>query len=231
MRLFCFPFAGGGAAVFHSWGRILPEWIECRAVKLPGREDRFREKAYTRVGPFIEALAPEILPLLDRPFAFYGHSMGTLLAFELALELRRRQAGTPAALFLGGGPAPESRPPRTSLQTDAELMKEVRSYEGDFGVALEDADFREFILPLLRADFALYDSYSAPEEASLDCPFFIFGGDGDPRVTSEQLAGWRIRTRGPFHLEFVPGGHFFLKSSVDALLERIGSALYGLCFF
>src|SRR5688572_3046625 len=106
MRLFCFPYAGAGASVYHSWGRDLPSWVECAAVKLPGREDRIRETSATDVRQLIGPLTEELRPMLDRPFAFYGHSMGAHIAHELTLALRRAGGPMPSALFLGAYPAP-----------------------------------------------------------------------------------------------------------------------------
>jgi medium-chain acyl-[acyl-carrier-protein] hydrolase len=228
MRLFCFPFAGGGASTFRSWGKILPAGIECVAIKLPGREDRIREPAFTRISGLVQALLPELIALLDRPFAFYGHSMGGLIAFELVLELRRRSAPEPSLLLIGGCPAPENKDLNAKFQTlsDAELLEEVRSYRGDLGGALEDLDFRDFLLPLLRADFELYDTYTVPPDASVDCPLVVFGGKDDPKVAPERLAAWRGRTRQMCDLQIVPGGHFFLNSYPEFLLGKITEALY-----
>lgn len=228
IRLFCFPFAGGGSSIFRSWGSLVPEWIECLAVKLPGREDRIRERPFTRIPDLTRALEPEILPLLDRPFAFYGHSMGTLIAFDLALRLRRSRGLGPAVLLAGGGPAPGNDITNADFKrySDAGLLDEARSYGGDFGPALDDPDFRAFVLSLLRADFELNDTYAPPPEARLDCPLAVFGGSEDPKVSQAQLAAWRCRTRGTFDLHMVPGGHFFLNSYRDLLLSKIENILY-----
>jgi surfactin synthase thioesterase subunit len=231
MRLFCFPYAGGGASVYHNWGRLLPDWLECLAIKLPGREDRIREQPLTSIDTLVDRLVAELLPVLNKPFAFYGHSMGAILALEVALRLRRSQGPSPCALFLSAypaptqGPAASGQPVRVQNLSDSELLQEVLAFQGTPSAAWKNPELLELVLPVLRADFALCDTHVLSDPEPLECPLTVFGGWQDPKVTRPELERWRSRTAGRFEIEMLPGDHFFLSSSVGTLLPLITGAL------
>jgi medium-chain acyl-[acyl-carrier-protein] hydrolase len=211
-RMFCFHHAGGGAAFFREWPQLFGDELEIVAVQLPGRGNRLRESPYvdmrTLVGELTEALAPE----LERPCVFFGHSLGALLAFEVSRALRRARASLPARLFVSGRGAPsipESLPPLENLSAD-DLVRELqRRYMGIPAAVLQNRDVLNLLLPTLRADLRLLETYTYQPEDPLPCPVSAFGGRQDPNVTAETLAAWQRETTGAFRLRLFPGGHFF----------------------
>ncbi|HVF60151.1 MAG TPA: thioesterase domain-containing protein [Thermoanaerobaculia bacterium] len=226
LRLFCFPYAGGGASAYRAWGAALPTGIEVCPVQLPGREGRLREPPFTRMGPLVEALAGA-LPLADLPFAFFGHSLGALVAYELARALRRRGGPEPLALLLAGRRGPR-RPPREEPiheLPDAEFMARLRELNGTPEEVLEHGELMALLLPLLRADFALHETWELRPEEPLAIGVSAFGGLADPEVTREDLEDWRGETRGRFRLRMLPGDHFFLHSERALLTEAVARDL------
>lgn len=183
-RLFCFPFAGGGTLTYHAWSRQLPSEIELRPVRLPGRERRFNEPCYREAIPLVQASASGLEPYLDLPFAFFGHSMGALLAFELVRELRRRGGRDPFCLLVSGHSAPQlplSGPPLHKLPEPA-LIDELRRYGGTPETVLAHREFMELFIPVIRADFAINETYIHIPEPPLDCVIHAFGGETDHMV-------------------------------------------------
>lgn len=214
LRLFAFPHAGGGATTFHRWRAALPAGVALWPVRLPGRESRISEVPFDSMEPLVEALGQAIEPFLGGPFAFYGHSLGATIAFELARQLRRRNLPLPRCLFVSGARAPRFRlnhlpPPEPS---DAELLGELRGLGGVPEEALDDPEWRSAMLPALRADSTLYRSYSYREEPPLKCAIRAYGGREDSRITRAHLEAWRDETSGSFAVAMLPGGHFFIHS-------------------
>lgn len=226
-RLFCLPFAGGGSAVYHPWiKRILPD-IELVRVNLPGRETRLRETPFNRIVPLVNTLVEELVIWMDRPFAIYGHSMGALVAFELARELRRRDLRAPARLFISAYRAPHlppSEPPFSHLP-DAHFIDCLRQYGGLPDLVAQNEELMEMFLPTLRADFEMTEAYVYKEEAPLECPFTAFGGLSDPKVTRDRILAWKMHTSTHFSSHFFPGGHFFLQNSESLVLNKINLKL------
>src|SRR5262245_34574163 len=178
LRLFCFPYAGGNSLIYRSWTEQLPLAVEVCAVMLPGREARLRERPYTCLPPLIEALAEALLPRLNKPFAFFGHSMGALISFELIRELRRNCGLAPAHLFVSGRRAPqiENNDPPTYNLPEGDFIQEIRHFNGTPQEVLEHPELMQLLLPVLRADFAVCETYTYTEEPPLECPISVFGG-------------------------------------------------------
>jgi surfactin synthase thioesterase subunit len=189
------------------------------AVRLPGRESRLAETAFERMGPLVEALAGHIEGYLDRPFAFFGHSMGAAVAFELARELRRRGQPMPQMLIASGARAPQFRrnhvpPPAPSREA---FVEELRRLEGIPAEALADAALMRAILPALEADASLYRNYVYAEDIPLALPVRAYGGADDPNVRREHLDGWADQTTESFAVRVFEGGHFYLMRAGEAL--------------
>lgn len=227
LRLFCFPHAGAGAAAFNAWREFLPCEISLAPARPPGRESRLSETPFRNMELLTEALAGAIAPLLDKPFALYGHSMGAAVAFELARLLRRRQQPGPVCLLVSGARAPQFRLGHVPgpEPSDAELVEQLRRLQGVPSGILENPEMMALLMPALRADTVLYRGYVYQPEAPLDCPIHAFGGRDDPNVTAEHLAAWGAQTSGPFRLQRFPGGHFFFHHNLEAFLRTLISAL------
>jgi medium-chain acyl-[acyl-carrier-protein] hydrolase len=225
LRLFCFPYAGGGTAVFREWVDQMPDTVEVCPVHLPGREARVMEEPFNRLSTLVGAAAEALLPYLEKPFAFFGHSMGALVSFELARELRRHDLA-PAHLFVSGRWPPQMRDnsdPTYDLP-DAQFMKELRSLNGTPKEVLEHPALMELMLPMLRADFEVCQTYRYVEEPPLNCPLTVFGGLQD-ETDRESLENWRKQTTASFSLRMLPGGHFFLHTARTQLIRIVAQEL------
>jgi len=227
LRLFCFHYAGGGAAIFRSWSDSLPSTVEVCPIELPGRSSRLRETPFTKMEPLIKALGQAIFPHLTKPFAFFGHSMGGLVSFELARLLRQEYNQSPLHLFVSGYRAPQipDRAPQIHALPESELIKELRRYNGTPEAVLENAELMELLLPTLRADFSVVETYSYRDAPPLDCPITAFGGLEDLKPNTLELEAWREQTNSAFSVEMFPGDHFFLHSAQSLVLERLGKSL------
>jgi medium-chain acyl-[acyl-carrier-protein] hydrolase len=227
LRLFCFPYAGGGTAAFRGWGDALPKSVEVCPVQLPGREMRIKEAAMPSVFPLLDALAPAIGPFLDKPFALFGHSMGALVAFELARRIRRDHKLNPECLFVSARVAPDillKGPPIHDLP-EAELIQELIRLNGTDKNVLEHTELMRMVLPTLRADLALHEEYRYPAEPALECPMVAFGGLGDIDMKGEALEAWRSHTAGPFSVRMFSGDHFFINSQRSVFLSAFSVEL------
>jgi medium-chain acyl-[acyl-carrier-protein] hydrolase len=227
MRLFCFPYAGGRDLIFRGWQEELPSFVEVCPVELPGRGRRLREAPFTRLTALVEDLGRDIVPYLDKPFAFFGHSMGAMISFELAQLLRREQGMTPAHLFVSGRRAPHvpEQSPTTYNLPEPEFLEELRRLNGTPREVLEHAELIQLTLPLLRADFEVVQTYDYKPLPPLSCPLTAFGGLQDVEVRREYLEAWRECTTGPFTLRMMPGDHFFLHTTRRLLLQVLAQQL------
>jgi len=221
LRLFCFPYAGGGITPFLPWASSLPPWLEVVAVQPPGRGLRMRERPYTRLEPLLADLHTAIAPLLDRPFAFFGYSLGALVAFELARLRRARGESLPRALFASARSAPQlplAYPPTHGLPLEP-FIAELRRFNGTPEEVLQNRELLELVLPTLRADLEVNETYAYAPAPPLEIPIFAYGGLDDPRCSPERLEAWGEQTRAGFSARFVQGGHFFIQTHGEQLLQ------------
>ena len=226
LRLFCFPSAGGGATAYYSWVSALAPEIEVCPVQLPGRENRLGERPFLDFSQLMQALSTALLPYLTRPFAFYGHSMGALISYGLARQLRQYHALMPEHLFISSYRAPQIPNSETlHLLTDAELASKVLEMDGTDPALMKNSELRQLLLPIMRADFSVCESYVHTAGESLACPITAFGGLQDSRVSQAALEAWREQTRGMFTLHMMHGGHFFLRGMQQPLLQMISQEL------
>jgi len=219
LRLFCFPYAGGNAAIFQKWHRAFPDSIEVCPVQYTGRGKRIREPLFTNAIPLAHDVSQALVSLLDLPFAFFGHSMGGIIAFEVAREFRREQLPLPLHLFVSSVRAPQF-PNRDQIafnMPEPQFKEELRRLNGTPREVLENDELMNLMLPMLRADFSVAQTYPYVEEDRLSCPLTVYGGMEDPSVSLPELEGWRAQTTGTFKLEMFRGDHFYLHAS-EALL-------------
>jgi medium-chain acyl-[acyl-carrier-protein] hydrolase len=219
VRLFCFPNAGAGAASFRGWASSLPQDVEVVPVHLPGREQRFAEPAFTALAPLVETLANDLS--FDSPFAFFGHSMGALIAFELARK------HPPQALLVSGHRAPHlpHLGPKFHTAPDDILKRELKRLGGTQAQLLQDDDFMRIVLPTLRADWTLWETYQHVERGPLETPITVFGGADDTEASYFELLEWQRQTTQAFRLRVFPGDHFFLTSAKRLFLKALSEEL------
>jgi medium-chain acyl-[acyl-carrier-protein] hydrolase len=227
IRLFCFPHAGAGSLAYQEWSRLLPPPIQVLPVLPPGRETRLREAPYTRIEPYVEDLAAALAPELRAPYALFGHSLGALVAFELARHVRARCLPAPAHLFVSGRIAPQFTEHRRILHRlpTADLAREVTALGGLPG-QIDLGDHRlGHLLAALRADLTVNETYAFRTEPVLGTAITALGGTADPRVNDGELAAWRAQTSGPFALRTYRGGHFYLTEHRRSLLSLVTRTL------
>lgn len=221
LRLFCFPYLGGGTNIFRGWPDGLPTDVEVWAVQLPGRERRMAEAAIGSLAVLADRVAEGITPLLTGRYALFGHSMGALVSFEVARRLRARP---PEVLVVSANSAPQlerSREVPRHRLSDAELVEELARLDGTPPEVLEHKELLEIMLPLLRADFEAIDTYAYTPEPPLSCRMSAYGGLQDVHIPPAGIEAWREQTTGAFRVRMFDDGHFFVNTQRAALLAEL----------
>ncbi|CCD97018.1 Linear gramicidin dehydrogenase lgrE [Bradyrhizobium sp. ORS 375] len=227
LRVFALPFAGGNAASFGEWSPKLPGRIAFSPVHLPGRERRIMEPAIDDAATLISQLVPAITPWLDRPYALFGHSMGAMLAYELAVALGERGLRGPELLIVSGHGAPNlpRRFPVISHLADREFLAAVMELGGLPSALLEEPELLALVLPSLRADFRLCETYEWHARPPLACPILAIGGRSDPIAGLPELRSWQAMTSEPLACEMFDGNHFFIHHAMPAVVALIARAI------
>jgi medium-chain acyl-[acyl-carrier-protein] hydrolase len=229
--VFCLPYAGGSAAMYRVWTTDPRLGFAAEAVQLPGRASRMLEPPFHELEPLVGALADALAPRTTQPYALFGHSMGALIGFELAREVRRRGLPGPRRLFVSAREAPQlpTTSRRISRLPDAEFLDEVRRLGSTPDEFFADPELVAVILPTLRADFELCDRYAYAPQEPLSCPISALGGTDDGSVSPTSLQAWRLQTRADFRVHLLPGGHFYLLESAAAVARIIAGDLAAAC--
>jgi medium-chain acyl-[acyl-carrier-protein] hydrolase len=227
VRLFCFPHAGAGASAYAGWPAEVGPEVEIVAIQLPGREDRAAESPLTDLDQLVRTLVPALRPYFRGDFAFFGHSGGALMAFEVARLLRDLGRKTPCELFLSGHVAPELEPPAPRIHdlSDADFTKAVVELGGTAKSLSSDEAMMGFLLPLLRADFTLWENYSHKPGAPLDVPITALSARNDAQAPIATSAAWAAHTTRRFRHELFDGGHFYLNDSGAQTARRVSALL------
>ncbi len=228
LRLFCLPFAGGGPSTFQSWPKLLPEHVEVVAYAFPGRESRIKEALIDNFDVLLDHLVNATIPYLDKPFAFFAHSMGAFIGYELVKALERKGFNT-RYLFVSGSRAPHVSEEEHKLCAlpDDELIEQLSTrYNAIPEIFLNDKQFMALLLPILRADIGLIETYVYQESEGLHCPIFAFGSLEDPETTDENVEGWRKHTHASFSTQMFPGGHFYINTHQELLLSMLSGILH-----
>jgi medium-chain acyl-[acyl-carrier-protein] hydrolase len=226
-RLFCFPHAAGNALFFRPWQRLMPDGIDLCPVELPGRGARIDEAPFRRMDGLVDSLCEVLQPLLGLPFALFGHSMGAYIAYELARRLSA--TGRPAAihLFVSGAAAPNRTPRDPPLHSlpDHELVGALTGFGGTPPAILARDELLAALLPTLRADLMLAETYMAPPSGLVSCPITAFGGSSDT-IDRRALHRWSAFTAEPFRLRMFAGDHFYLSGAGSELADEIACDLH-----
>jgi surfactin synthase thioesterase subunit len=222
MRLFCFPYAGGSARMFREWHDWFQPGIEVVAVELPGRGAHSQSPLIDRMDVMIQRLLPAITPLLDRPFALFGHSMGAVIAFELCRALQATGRRVPLHLFASGMHPPHVKGQyRIHNLPDRQLVEALRALNGTPEEVIGDSSLVQFFLPLLRADLRLVETYRYTPGARLEHPITVFSGVGDFTTPTEQQHDWQRHTRSRCTVRFLEGNHFFIQEHAHLVAASI----------
>ncbi|MDD1015705.1 thioesterase II family protein [Pseudomonas rubra] len=229
LTLLCLPYSGASAMVYSRWRRKLPAWLNLRPVELPGRGARLGEPLLTDMQVLARQLASEQRLAASQPYALLGHSLGALLAFELAHELQALGCPPPVALFASGTAAPTRREDYDGgnwrePKSDGVLIDELRTLQGTPEEVLANQELMSLTLPVLRADFLLCGRYVYRQRPPLQCPVHVLGGEDD-KASQAQLLAWRQESVGDFSLEIFPGGHFFIHEHEERVLGVLSAAL------
>jgi len=227
LRLFCFPYSGASASVYYDWASALPVPVELFSIQLPGRANRLSEPGLTDIEPVVEAVSTAVAPLLDKPFAFFGHSLGAAIAFEVSRSLRLRGLPEPDALVVSGNGAPQipDDSPQMHNLPDPELVESLQRLNGMATEVLDSEELMQLVLPILRADLTISETYTYHDEQPLSCQIFAYGGLQDSYVSRDDLDAWRAQTRTDFRLRMFPGDHFYLNVSKQLLLQALARDL------
>lgn len=227
IRLACFPHAGGAASFYAPMSRALSGETDVLAVQYPGRQDRRREPLIGDIATLADRAADALRPWHEAgPLAFFGHSMGAVVAFETARRLEQRGAGGPLVLFASGRRAPGHSLPETVHQRDdAGLITELRALSGTDSTLFDDDELLRSVLPAIRSDYRAVETYRAEPGASVGCPVVALVGDRDPRVSVADAARWAEHTTGGFSRRVFPGGHFYLSEQAPAVLAEVRGTL------
>ena len=228
LQLFCFPYAGGGASAFNAWGKTLADQFEICVIQMPGREERLNEKLVKDMPQLVDTLAQEISAVSKKPFAFFGHSMGAIVAYETARRLTAMGVNKPAHLFVSARAVPH-------LQKNTDLLRFlddeafVDKLQATYGAVPEavrrNPEVRKIFLPILRADVELLETYEETSSEPLDLPITALGGISDPAISRAQLEGWQARTNAKFTYHEFPGDHFYIDEEREAVMAAIKNDL------
>lgn len=223
LRLIFFPHAGGGASAFTQWSQILAPYIDCYAIQLPGRETRFREPLFQEIRPLINTLTEQLDSILDDPFIFWGHSMGALLSFEVARQLQKQGLPTPQQLIVSGYNAPHIPydDPHIHHLSQADFIAALQTLNGTSPEVFQNHELRNLVLPIIRADFKLVETYAYQEGTPLKCPITVLDGIDDEKTNETDLQAWQKQTTLPLQKFTFSGDHFFLYDHSSQLIQQL----------
>jgi medium-chain acyl-[acyl-carrier-protein] hydrolase len=227
-RLFCFPYAGVGGSAYRLWPKSLPVSLDVCPVHLPGREQRYRETSLTSMAELVDSLITAMLPHLNQPFAFFGHSMGAVFASEVTRALADSNRPLPQYLLVSGRRPPRMHGTESSIHAlpDAQFISEInRRYQGIPAEILQQPDLMALFLPALRADLTALETHRPLPRPPLSCPIVVFGGADDPLTPREHLEAWRSETSAACEVHVYPGDHFYLNAQRPRLLSQVAATL------
>jgi len=223
LQIFCFPYSGGGASIFYDWPKYFPQDINIMALQLPGHESRMAEELVSDLILLIDKLAVAISPYLDKPYIFFGHSLGALISFELTHRLKKMNVSLPKCLIVSGRAAPHTPSKNGIIHNlpNSEFIAKLKEYNGLPEIILDNQELLDLFLPIIRADFKLSESHLHMKDEPLPVPIIALAGKNDQNVIIENVALWMEHTTKSFKEYLLPGDHFFIKSHLEEVLNII----------
>jgi len=226
-RIFFFPYAGGGPAVFSKWCAKLPATVEAHIAHYPGRGSRHNETPIKSLLTMVDELSQAIQPFLDKPYAFFGHSLGGMVAFELTRVLRQKGLPQPVILFISACGAPHIPDPHPMIHAlpESEFIHSLKELDGIPQKVLQNDEMLKLFIPILRADFETLETYKYTPDKPLDYPIIAFGGLADKCISRERLEGWDALTNVRFESRYFMGDHFFINTARESIIREIASGM------
>jgi medium-chain acyl-[acyl-carrier-protein] hydrolase len=223
LRIFCFPYSGGGVSIFYDWSKHFPQDISIMALQLPGHESRMAEELVSDLNLLIDKLVVAITPYLDKPYIFFGHSLGALISFELTHRLKKMNVYLPKCLIVSGRAAPHTPSKNGIIHNlpNHEFIAKLKEYNGLPEIILHNQELLDLFLPIIRADFKLSESYLHMKYEPLPVPIIALAGKNDYNVIIENVALWMEHTTKSFKKYLLPGDHFFIKTHLREVLNII----------
>ncbi len=226
LRLFCLPYAGGGASIYRLWQQSMPEDIQVCKIQLPGRENRINEQAIDSMEVMIKTLTKQLLAYLDKPFVFFGHSMGAMISYELARYLANYTPFAPYHIFVSACRTPDTLNTQTTYHLSGdEFVESLRQRGGTNEVLLNNKEYMQMVEPTLRADLKLIEQWHHNNINKLDCPITVLGGVNDTLVSPALLKQWNRYTNNVFELKLFDGGHFFINDTSNSIVSIVANTL------
>lgn len=228
VRLFCFPYAGGGPTVFRKWKNFLPTHFAAYALHAPGRDSRFSEESILDFTTLVDHAVESIRPFAEEPFVLFGHSLGSIVAFETARKLEQ-EGYQPELLIVSGRQCPltpSKRKPISHLP-EADFLREMATYNGTPAEVLANQELMELLSPMIRADFLLAENYRFQDNGSLlKTPILALGSNQDQWVNADDIERWSRYTSGEFESKWFEGDHFYLNLQTEVLIEYISDKIH-----
>jgi len=227
VRLVCLPHAGGSASFFFPVSQALSPSVDVLSLQYPGRQDRRLDPRIENIGEYADAIAAELKPWLDLPIAFFGHSMGAVLAFEVTRRLEAADPEfSPVALFASGRRAPSRyRDENVHRRDDDGIVREMKALSGTDARVLGNEEILRMVMPAIRSDYKAIETYRSEPDAAVRAPITVLTGDSDPRTSRDEAEAWRSHTTGAFDIRVFPGGHFFLANHQAEITNLVSEAL------
>jgi surfactin synthase thioesterase subunit len=233
IRFFCVPYAGAGASIYRSWAPLLPSSVQLCPVQLPGREERLGEPVLTDLSSVVSSLMESLPDYFDRPYVLFGHSMGAKIVFELCREIEKAGLRMPEILLVSACKAPHiPEPYPIHALPQPQFLEGLKRYSADTAVLTDHPELMELLLPSLRSDFLLDETYVFEGgHKKLPVPIEAFYGTDDAEATLEEVSAWSAYTK-QFSLTAVKGGHLFLREKKQEFVEMLCSRIGGMfCAF
>ncbi|MEU3188840.1 alpha/beta fold hydrolase [Streptomyces sp. NPDC006923] len=228
VRLVCFPHAGGSAPFYFPMSQKLSPGVDVLSLQYPGRQDRRQDRRIDTIAEYADIIAAELRPWLDLPTAFFGHSMGAVLAFEVTRRLEKDPGYSPVRIFASGRRAPSSyRDENVHKRDDDGIVAEMRLLSGTNPQILGNEEILRMVMPAIRSDYTAIETYRAELSAIVRAPITVLTGDDDPKTSPEEAEAWRGHTSDAFDIHTFPGGHFYLAAHQEKIIKIVSEGISG----
>lgn len=228
IKLFCIPYAGGSAAVYSRWKKLVNPLIELKQVELPGRGSRMNESLIDNIPDIVRNIFKEIKDQIKPPYALFGHSMGALITYELCKKIKQEGYPSPVHIFFSGKQGPQIKLKGLNCYNlpEDEFIKHILNYNGTNEAVFKNKELASLFIPILRADFKMVETYKFDRtDDYLECDVSVFSGTDDRAVSWEDLSGWQEVTKSNCRFYPFKGGHFFINEHTEEVVDQINNVL------